>query len=255
MNMALLYTRGIFATHSALGMDEGLNIFPAFVYVANPSLAIEHALSCNCGGFPIMRHNELRDLTASLLDEICTRVGIEPTLQPLSNEQMRFKSANVDDGARLDVIAEVFWGTRQHTFFDVRVFNPFAPSLRNTSIVTLYCQKEQEKRRSYDECIREVEHGSFALLSSQHQEEWDLQHKKSSVQEDCVTNSKQTEEALLPHHQLHPLQDNLLPTQISHHVPKRLSHHLPAFRSRLQLYNIGCICYHLLFESLSIDYD
>ena len=132
--------------------------------VCGKSFSIEHALSCNFGGFPIKRHNELRDLTASLLDEICTGVGIEPTLQPLSNEQMRLKSANIDDGARLDVIAEDFWGTRQRAFFDVRVFNPFAPSLRNTSIVTLYRQKEQEKRRSYDERIREVEHGSFAPL-------------------------------------------------------------------------------------------
>ena len=113
--------------------------------VCGKSFSIEHALSCNFGGFPIKRHNELRDLTASLLDEICTGVGIEPTLQPLSNEQMRLKSANIDDGARLDVIAEDFWGTRQRAFFDVKVFNPFAPSLRNTSIVTLYCQKEQEK--------------------------------------------------------------------------------------------------------------
>ena len=91
-------------------------------------------------------------------------MGIEPTLQPLSNEQLRLKSANIEDGARLDVIAEDFWGTRQRAFFDVRVFNPLASSLRNTPIDTLYRQKEQEKRRSYDERIREVEYGSFAPL-------------------------------------------------------------------------------------------
>ena len=47
----------------------------------------------------------------------------------------------------------------RRAFFDVRVVN-----LRNTSIVTLCCRKEQEKQRSYDERIREVEHGSFAPL-------------------------------------------------------------------------------------------
>ena len=126
--------------------------------------SVEHALSCNNGGFPIKRHNELRDITANLLDEICTGVGIEPTLQPLTQEQLRYKSANREDGARLDVVAEEFWGTRQCAFFDVRIFNPFAPSLVNTPIATLYCQKEQEKRRSYDERIREVEHATFAPL-------------------------------------------------------------------------------------------
>ena len=35
MNMALLYTREIFATPSALDMDGDLNTFPANVYVAN----------------------------------------------------------------------------------------------------------------------------------------------------------------------------------------------------------------------------
>ena len=56
-------------------------------------------------------------LRTSLLDESCTGVGIEPTLQPLSNEQMRLKSANVDDGTRLEVIAGDFWSTRQRAFF------------------------------------------------------------------------------------------------------------------------------------------
>ena len=63
-----------------------------------------------------MRHKELQDLTASLLDEICTGVGIEPTLQPLLNEWMQLKSANVDDDARLDVITEDF-GVQDNVHF------------------------------------------------------------------------------------------------------------------------------------------
>ena len=47
---------------------------------------MQHALSCPCGGFPLIRHNELRDLTTNLLSEVCTDVGIKPTLQPLDNE-------------------------------------------------------------------------------------------------------------------------------------------------------------------------
>ncbi|CAB4009121.1 Hypothetical predicted protein [Paramuricea clavata] len=47
---------------------------------------------------------------------------------------------------------------------DVRVFNPFAPSYRNTSLSQCYRKNELEKRRAYDERIREVEHGSFSPL-------------------------------------------------------------------------------------------
>ena len=44
---------------------------------------MEHTFSSPCGGFPSIRHNEVRDLTAGLLSEVCYDVGIEPALQPL----------------------------------------------------------------------------------------------------------------------------------------------------------------------------
>ena len=46
--------------------------------------SIEHALSCPRGGFPSIRHNEIRDLTANLLTKVCNDVCIEPDLQPFS---------------------------------------------------------------------------------------------------------------------------------------------------------------------------
>ena len=67
-------------------------------------------MGCPCGGFPSIRHNELRDITAELLTEVCHSVGVEPTLQPLTGEQLSYRSANVADGARLDVVAEGFFG-------------------------------------------------------------------------------------------------------------------------------------------------
>jgi len=33
--------------------------------------SIEHALTCKTGGFPAVRHNEVRDITATLLTEVC----------------------------------------------------------------------------------------------------------------------------------------------------------------------------------------
>ena len=46
-------------------------------------------------------------------------------------------------------------------FFDVRVFNHFAPSCRNTRLDLCYRRNELEKWRAYDE---RVEHGTFSPL-------------------------------------------------------------------------------------------
>ena len=50
------------------------------------TFTVEHVLSCQRGGFPIIRHNEIRDLTATLLTEVCHNVLVEPDLQPLTGE-------------------------------------------------------------------------------------------------------------------------------------------------------------------------
>ena len=96
--------------------------------VCGKPFCVEHAFTCPCGGFPSIRRNEVRDLTASLLSEVCSDVGVEPALQPLDGEPLKFATANSEDGARLDVVARDVWGrNRQRAFFDVRVFNPFVP--------------------------------------------------------------------------------------------------------------------------------
>ena len=41
---------------------------------------LSHALSCKKGGMVTLRHNELRDITATLLKEICHDVRTEPPL-------------------------------------------------------------------------------------------------------------------------------------------------------------------------------
>ena len=80
--------------------------------VCGKHFTIEHALSCPCGGFPSIRHNELRDITAQFLTEICHSVGIEPPLQPLEDEHLRHQTANREDDARLDVVySREFLGT------------------------------------------------------------------------------------------------------------------------------------------------
>ena len=63
---------------------------------------VEHAMNCLSGGFPTIRHNELRDFTATVLSEVCHDVTIEPRL---SGENLRYATANVDNEARPDVNA------------------------------------------------------------------------------------------------------------------------------------------------------
>ena len=93
------------------------------------------------------------------------RTSIEPPLQPLSDEHLEYRTANREDGARLDVMAQGFWASdRQCAFFDVRVFNPFAHFHRNHSLTSCYRRHEQEKRRAYDQRVREIEHGCFSPL-------------------------------------------------------------------------------------------
>ncbi len=132
--------------------------------VCGKQFSVDHALSCPCGGFTSIRHNEIRNITAHLMSEVCHNVGIEPLLQPLSGESLKDRSANREDGARLDVMSQGFWaGDRQCAFFDVRVFNLFAHSNRNHSL-TACCRRHEQEKRSYDQRVRDVEHGSFSPL-------------------------------------------------------------------------------------------
>ena len=78
---------------------------------------------------------------------------------------MQFSTANREEGARLDIVARDFWGrNRQRAYFDVRVFNPFARSYFRTPLSKCYHLHEHEKRRAYDERVREVERACFSPL-------------------------------------------------------------------------------------------
>ena len=125
---------------------------------------IEHCLSCCKGGFPSLRHNEIHDLTAHLLTEVCHDVRVEPNLQPITGV---FSSAtsNTQEGACLDVVASGFWGGRfERVFLDVRVFNPHALSNSRMPLQSCYRMHENIKKRAYEQRIREVEHASFTPL-------------------------------------------------------------------------------------------
>ena len=49
--------------------------------------SVDHVLSCPKGSLPSLYHNEIRDLTATLLTEICSKVCNELELQPVHNPE------------------------------------------------------------------------------------------------------------------------------------------------------------------------
>ena len=115
--------------------------------VCGTSLTVDHAFTCPHGGYPTLHHNELRDITAQLMSEVCPNVATAPTLQPASNERFFHRSANIECGARLDVRAQGFWGIHhQQAYFDVRVFNPLAAINCQTHRSACFRSHDCEKR-------------------------------------------------------------------------------------------------------------
>ena len=120
-----------------------------------PHRRVSHAQSgtMSCGTF------------AQVLTEVCHNVATEPTLEPLQGESFRLASTSTADGARLDIAASGFWGGRfERTFFDIQVCNPLVQSNAPSRIQSVYHRYEHQKRRKYEERIREVERASFCPL-------------------------------------------------------------------------------------------
>ncbi len=83
----------------------------------------------------------------------------------------------------LDVVANGFWGSPfERAFFDVRVFNPFAPSNRHSSLSASYRPHENLKKRHYEQRIREVEHSSFTPLAGLRHHRWPWPSSDSLLQ-------------------------------------------------------------------------
>ena len=102
--------------------------------VCGVKFGLQHALSCKKGEFVTIQGNQVRNITATLLNEICNDVQIEPQLQSLSGEHFCAKTAKKHEDAQLDISAREFWCSAQKALFDVRVFNPIASRYRNTPL-------------------------------------------------------------------------------------------------------------------------
>ena len=148
------------------------NVFPCYLNVSfkfrsavcGSVFSVDHAMTCSHGGLIIIRHNDIRDITANWLSEVCRNVESEPPLLPLTGDNIVSLSANRRDDARADIHATGFWGRQQCVFFDVRAFHPNTQSYRHSSISSLYQHHELAKKREYGDRIREVENSSFTPL-------------------------------------------------------------------------------------------
>ena len=109
------------------------------------------------GCFITLRHNRLRNITASLLKE----VRIEPTLQKLTGKQFEQRTANTSDEARLDVAARGFWTAGQIAFFHIRVLYSNATRHANQSLQQCYASNVTEKKRKYNNRVMNVERGCY----------------------------------------------------------------------------------------------
>ena len=92
---------------------------------------------------------------------VCNDVEVEPGLQPISNE---ITTSLQGDQARPDVRARGFWRPGQNAFFDVKVMNPNAATYVSIPVEKVYERAEQAKKRSYNDRIQNVEHGTFTPL-------------------------------------------------------------------------------------------
>ena len=125
---------------------------------------VNHTLDCKRGGFVSLRHNELRDTEAQIMQEIAHDVRVEPGLQDLTEHIQLSPGSNLANGARLDVSARGIYSRNDMTFFDVRVTNPNCPTNRSFTLPEVYANHENQKMRAYNDRVLQVERGTFVPL-------------------------------------------------------------------------------------------
>ena len=101
----------------------------------------------------------MQNVIANLL-KVCSNVSTEPPLQPLADEHLSYRSASGEDGARLDVAADGFWGIAgQRSVFQCLVFKPMAPAQQSLPLNACYIKMS---RRRSDCMTNELERYSLA---------------------------------------------------------------------------------------------
>ena len=93
-----------------------------------------------------MRHNQIRNITAKFLKDICSDFYVEPELRQLSGDQFEARTINKYDDARLNIsVREVFRHFCQKAFFVVSLFNPMVMRYKNMGLSKCYRVNENKK--------------------------------------------------------------------------------------------------------------
>ncbi|KAG0716297.1 hypothetical protein GWK47_010004 [Chionoecetes opilio] len=125
---------------------------------------VDHTMKCKKGGFVCIRHDEVRDLTASMLREVCQDVSTEPTLLPLDGELLRYRTANTAPEARVDICARGFWTRGSGPFWTSGSSTRWPLPIVSFSLEAVHHRNELEKIRAYGDRILQVDHGTFTPL-------------------------------------------------------------------------------------------
>ena len=167
--------------------------------------SLTHALHCAKGGYTHLRHNEIRDVSANLMDDVCHDVQIEPKLQSLDGDIFSSNSTTTDDDARLEIKANGLWCSRSNrTLFDVKIFNPHAKSCPKT-IQDAYKYHESIKRNKYEERNRtqQFQRTGFCLLGRC----WAVTVTRYETTRN--QDQRKTRRAIRRHYKLHPNENQL----------------------------------------------
>ena len=134
--------------------------------VCGEELTTRHAFTCSTGGYPIARHNDVRDMIAGLIREAgVVDVEIEPKLLPCEGSDIPGgRSLNMQDEARLDVRARGFWSRLQDAYFDVRITHPAASVRSRSEALSQLRAHERVKKNTYGSRVINVQRGSFTPL-------------------------------------------------------------------------------------------
>ena len=81
-------------------------------------------MTCHTVGFSTIQRNEVRDITATLLTDVCHNVATESPLQPLSREVLTIVRPTEKMVLTSTSEWEGFWTRAQDAFLNVRSFIP-----------------------------------------------------------------------------------------------------------------------------------
>ena len=108
---------------------------------------VKHGMSCKKGGFVTLQHKKVRDITATLLSDVCKDIELEPSLLTLNGEEQTMrKTAKTKDEVWLGIFAKSFWVSGPKAFFWQKVFNPNTRKYSKQTLTQCYSLNENEKK-------------------------------------------------------------------------------------------------------------